>query len=69
MNRLGESRVAGPQGRPPEPCGTLISPANRCIELRLCSLTRVENGKVREERSYFDMFTMMSQLGLAPETK
>jgi len=29
----------------------------------------VENGKVREERSYFDMFTMMSQLGLAPETK
>ena len=45
--------------------GGEIPPTNKSMELRTCQVTQIEDGKVKEIRQYFDMATMMKQLGLA----
>ncbi len=37
----------------------------KSFELRACQITEIENGKAKSMRHYFDMMTMMQQLGLA----
>jgi steroid delta-isomerase-like uncharacterized protein len=45
------------------PSGT-IAPTGRSIELRACQIVEVEGGKTRSITQYFDMATLMRQLGL-----
>jgi SnoaL-like polyketide cyclase len=35
-------------------------------ELRACSVLQIRNGKITSFRQYYDMLTLMEQLGLAP---
>ena len=52
--------------------GTLKSPAGdvpatgRTVENRFCEVFSIEDGKISRSRTYLDMATMMSQLGLMP---
>ncbi len=45
------------------PAGT-IPPTGRRAELSLCDVLEIEEGQVRRVRSYYDMATLMRQLGL-----
>jgi steroid delta-isomerase-like uncharacterized protein len=53
--------------------GPLASPAgelpatNRSVEVRFCDVLEISGGKVTGGRSYWDMATMMTQLGMMPE--
>ena len=42
-----------------------IPATGKRMEMRACALFEVEAGKVKSIRQYFDMMTMMQQLGLA----
>src|SRR5574341_1445368 len=37
----------------------------KSIEMRACQIVEIEGGKAKSMRHYFDMMTMMQQLGLA----
>jgi steroid delta-isomerase-like uncharacterized protein len=37
------------------------------MELHFCSIIRVRDGKIVEERDYYDAMTIVNQLGLMPE--
>ncbi len=50
-------------GRLQTPGGT-ISPTGKRIELRACQINEVKNGKVQTTRHYFDMSTLLQQLGV-----
>jgi steroid delta-isomerase-like uncharacterized protein len=43
-----------------------IPPTGKAIELGLCDVVEVRDGKVYREREYFDQMTMMQQLGVIP---
>jgi steroid delta-isomerase-like uncharacterized protein len=47
------------------PFGT-IAPTNKSGTFRAVIVARTKDGKVIETRHYFDLLTLMSQLGLAP---
>ncbi|MDQ3992523.1 MAG: ester cyclase [Actinomycetota bacterium] len=53
--------------------GPLASPAgelpatNRSVEVKFCDVLEISAGKITGGRSYWDMATMMTQLGLMPE--
>lgn len=53
--------------------GPLRTPAGevpatgRRVDVPFCDVHRIEDGEITNGRSYFDMATMMSQLGLMPE--
>lgn len=53
--------------------GTLVTsmgeiPATgRSVTLQFCDVMQFKNGKVQEQRSYFDTGSMMAQLGLAAD--
>jgi len=50
------------------PSGAL--PSMRCSgELRCCFVFQIRNGKIVNNRHYYDMMTMLEQLGLAPVTR
>ena len=38
------------------------------IELRICHVFQIRNGKIVSYHTYYDMMTMLEQLGLAPAT-
>ena len=42
-----------------------IAPTGKSIDLRAVQVQKVKDGKVASTRQYFDMATMMSQLGLS----
>jgi steroid delta-isomerase-like uncharacterized protein len=42
-----------------------IAPTGRGIEINICSVIEVKDGKAYREREYFDMQTMLVQLGVA----
>ena len=42
-----------------------IPATGKSIEIRACQIVEVEGGKAKSMRHYFDMMTMMQQLGLA----
>lgn len=41
-----------------------VPPTGRFVENRFCEVVRIQNGKVSGSRTYLDLVTMMSQLGL-----
>lgn len=51
--------LATPQGEVPA--------TGHKVEIPFCDVHRIEDGKITNGRSYFDMATMMRQLGLLPE--
>jgi len=58
---IGRGTQTGPL---PTPAG-VIPPSGRPVELRFCSVNRIENGKVTEARLYFDVLGLMQQLGVS----
>jgi len=48
------------------PGGQMIPATYKRVRLPFCELTRMENGKIAEERVYFDLAGMLMQLGLMP---
>ena len=48
------------------PAGEL-PPTGKKAEIPFCDVHRIEDGKITNGRSYYDMATMMHQLGLMPE--
>ena len=46
------------------PSGT-IPPSNKPIEMPACQVVQVEGGKVKSISHYFDMLTMLTQIGAA----
>lgn len=50
------------------PTGEIL-PTNKKIDFRACQIYRIEGGKAKEMRQYFDLTTMLTQLGVAPEAK
>ena len=50
------------------PTGT-IPPSNKPIELPACQVVRVEGGKVKRASHYFDMLTMLTQIGATGAVK
>jgi ketosteroid isomerase-like protein len=52
----------------PMPDGTEIPATNKTVELPGVSVLSVRNGKVTNQRDYFDNASVMSQLGLMPST-
>ncbi len=43
-----------------------IAPTGRRMEMPVCSVMEMRDGKVHTEREYFDMAHMMQQLGVMP---
>ena len=43
-----------------------IAPTGRKVEMPVCTVLDIRNGKITAEREYFDMLHMMQQLGVAP---
>ena len=41
----------------------------RSGELRFCSIFQIRKGKIASHHSYYDMLTLMEQLGLVPATR
>ena len=50
------------------PTGT-IPPSNKPIELPACQIVQVEDGKVKSATHYFDMLTMLTQIGATGSVK
>lgn len=48
------------------PAGT-IPPTGRKVEVRFCEILDVQGGKIARMNLYWDVNTMMTQLGLVPE--
>jgi ketosteroid isomerase-like protein len=44
-----------------------VAPTGRKMELHFCSVVKVQDGKIVEERDYYDAMTIANQLGLMPE--
>lgn len=53
--------LTGPAGQ--------IPPTGRRVEIRFCDLLHFRNGKVISGHSYYDMATMLQQLGVMPLSK
>ncbi len=55
--------------------GTLAAPGGdvpatgRSVTLQLCDVFRIEGGKIKSLRSYFDSASLLMQLGVMPETR
>ncbi len=43
-----------------------IAPTGRKVEMPVCTVLDIRNGKITAEREYMDMAHMMQQLGVAP---
>jgi steroid delta-isomerase-like uncharacterized protein len=50
------------------PTGT-IPPSNKPIEMPACQVVQVEGGKVKSASHYFDMLTMLTQIGATGAVK
>jgi steroid delta-isomerase-like uncharacterized protein len=44
-----------------------VAPTGTKMELHFCSVIKVRDGKIVEERDYYDAMTIANQLGLMPE--
>ena len=43
-----------------------VAPTGRTVENRFCEVLRIEDGKILGSRTYLDLATMLTQLGLMP---
>ena len=42
-----------------------IAPTNRQIVIKICNVMEIRNGKASREREYFDMASVLAQLGVS----
>jgi len=65
----GEVRLTGTHTGPLEsPTGEMIPPTNKKVDLRGVAFAKLnERGEIVEERRYYDVATVLRQLGLMPE--
>jgi steroid delta-isomerase-like uncharacterized protein len=68
-NGADEVRMTGTHTGPLEtPTGEELPPTNKRVELRGGAFTRLnERGEIVEERRYYDVATVLRQLGVMPE--
>jgi steroid delta-isomerase-like uncharacterized protein len=68
-NGADEVRLTGTHTGPLEtPTGDEIPPTNKRVDLRGAGFTRLnERGEIVEERRYYDVGTVLRQLGVMPE--
>ena len=59
-----EMRWRGTHGGPLTLPGGSIDPTGRAIDIRACQIIELKNGKTRAIRHYFDVATMLQQLGI-----
>ena len=45
-----------------------IPPTGRSVEINMCNVMELRDGKIHREREYFDRLTMLEQLGVAPSS-
>ena len=43
-----------------------VPPTGRYAELRFCNVLQIKNGKITRSHLYYDLMTMLQQLGLVP---
>ncbi|MBI4299834.1 MAG: ester cyclase [Chloroflexi bacterium] len=48
------------------PGGQIIQPTGRRVEVQFCDVLEVRDGKLVAGRTYYDMVTILNQLGLMP---
>jgi steroid delta-isomerase-like uncharacterized protein len=58
---IGRGTHTGPLATPAGP----IPPSGRRVEFRLCDVWSVRDGKYAGNRNYFDLLTLLSQIGAA----
>jgi steroid delta-isomerase-like uncharacterized protein len=63
VEAVGRGTHSGPLKTP----GGEVPPTGRHMELHYCSLIKVQDGKIVEERDYYDGMTVATQLGMMPE--
>jgi steroid delta-isomerase-like uncharacterized protein len=61
-----EIQWEGTQSGPLEGPMGAIPPTNKRVRINAVMVTTVKNGKITEGRHFFDMLTILSQLGVAP---
>jgi steroid delta-isomerase-like uncharacterized protein len=47
----------------------IIPPSNKPIEMPACQVVQVEGGKIKSATQYFDMLTMLTQIGATSAVK
>lgn len=64
---IDEGVFVGTHTEPMEsPDGEIVPPTGRRLSMRACDVATVEGGKITEHRFYFDMLSVMEQLGISP---
>jgi steroid delta-isomerase-like uncharacterized protein len=68
-NGADEVRMTGTQTGPLEtPTGQVLPPTNKRVDLKGGAFTKLnERGEIIEERRYYDVATVLRQLGVMPE--
>ena len=46
-----------------------IPPTNKTVEITICNVAEVRDGKLYREREYMDMLHMLSQLGVCDDAR
>ena len=60
-----EFLVCGTHTGPMQTPDGVIPATGKSVEIRSCRIVEIEGDKVKSIRQYYDMMTMMQQLGLA----
>jgi len=42
-----------------------LAPTHRAVTIKICNVMELRDGKMHREREYFDMASMLSQLGVS----
>jgi len=43
-----------------------LPPSNRMVQIQLCNVVRIQGGKIVSGHAYYDLLTMIRQLGVEP---
>lgn len=66
-NAAVEYRLRGTHTGPLVTAAGTLQPTGRKLEMRACDILETQGGKVTKATSYWDLYGVMSQLGLVPE--
>lgn|SRR6266545_2740430 len=64
IEQTGRGTHTGPLQSP----GGDIPATGKSVTLQLCDVFEIENGKIKALRSYFDSASLLTQIGVMPET-
>jgi len=63
---IAEIRWEGTHTGPLESSFGTVAPTNKRISVNAVEVFKIRNGQILEDRHYFDLLTILSQLGVAP---